>query len=251
MKTIQILLVTAMLLLPGTVFSQTTETRKLPSFARLEVDGSFNTIIEEGGDESVKIKSEGIDPQKILTDVKGDLLKIHLEKGNYRNVNATVYLTYKTLKSISASGSGNLTCQSGLPAAAFSLSASGSGNITVNKSIKAQRLSVSTSGSGKVQLAALEATDLHLSLSGSGDIYISSGQVKTQSISMSGSGSARMFGLKSDNCSLSSSGSSSVEITVEQSLELMVSGSGNIKYQGNAQITKSSTSGSVEIKKVN
>jgi frataxin-like iron-binding protein CyaY len=251
MKTLKNLILLVILLAPTFSIAQEMETRKLPPFNQILVDGRFNTFIEYGNEESVKIQSKGIDPKKIITEVKNGHLKVYIDKQNDRNVRATIFIIYKSLESIDKTGSGNLICQSDISANIFTLSSSGSGDIVFNKQIKAQHLNVSNSGSGDVKLTAIEATNLHSSLSGSGGISISSGQVKTHAIDASGSGGIRAFGVRSDKCSLSTSNSSSAEITVEQTLEVTASGSGEIYYKGNAQLTKVSTSGSTNIKKIN
>ena len=84
MNTIKKLLVYGSLLVSTVVTAQETVTRKLSSFNKLDVGGSFNVVIETGNDESVKIEAEGVSPDKIITEVKGGELNVRMEKGEYR-----------------------------------------------------------------------------------------------------------------------------------------------------------------------
>ncbi len=250
MKTTKQLLAIGFLLIPCIVFSQGTEIRKPSSFTKIEVSGAFDTFVEQGNEESVKIEAEGIDPKKIITEVNQNILKVYVEKGNYQNIRTKVYITYKRLEGIARGGSGDLNCKSDISATNVKISSSGSGNITIKGKIKAQQhLVIAVSGSGDAQLGVLAADDLDLSISGSGDVQVSSGDVKKQSLSISGSGDISAFGLKSDVCSISIAGSGDVNVTANKSLEATIAGSGDVNYKGNAQLTKSRITGSGEIKR--
>ena len=248
MNIVKNLLVCGSLLVSGVAFSQGTETRKLSSFSKLDIGGPFEVIMEKGSEESVKITAEGVSLEKIITEVKGNTLDIYLERGEYRNIKAKIYLTFKSLDAIDKSGSGNLTCNSDLSANNFDLGLSGSGNVS-SKKIKAQHVKIRKSGSGNIKLAALETDDADLSLSGSGDAEIEDGTAKIQSVHISGSGNIRTHGLKSNECTASISGSGNIDVSVSQSLEGRISGSGNIVYDGDAQVKKMGISGSGRISK--
>lgn len=228
------LLFLVILLVSHAVVAQGTETRKVSSFSKLQAGGSFDVIIEKGNENVITIESKGVDPQKIITEVKGDVLKVYLEKGNYRNVNATVYITYENLEAVSNSGSGNLVCKSALSAPEFTMSNSGSGSLKSQGNIKAEHFSFSLSGSGSSELASLETEDFDLSLSGSGNFKASSGHATRISIQKSGSGNIDASGVKSDLCTVSVSGSGNVSLYANKSIEGSISGSSNINYQGNA-----------------
>lgn len=249
MNTMKNLLVLVILLLSNVAFAQQTETRKVSSFNKLEAGGSFDVVIEQGDESSITIASKGVDPEKIMTEVKGDVLKVYLEKGNYRNVNATVYITYENLEGISSSGSGNLLCKSDLAAPAFKFSNSGSGDAISEGNIKAEQLSLGISGSGNVELAAIETEELDLSMSGSGNFDVADGSAIRISIDKSGSGNIEASGVESDICAVDMSGSGNVAINANESIEANMSGSGNINYQGDATISKVKVSGSGEINK--
>ena len=244
------LLFFAVLFISCESFAQETETRKVSSFNKLEASGSSDVIIEKGDENLITIKYRGIDPKKIITEVKNEVLKVYLEKGNYQNTSVTVYITYKNLEAISNSGSGNLRCISDLAAPEFRISNSGSGNFECQGNIKAEQLSCSLSGSGNAKIASIETGSLELSMSGSGDFDIAKGTASRLSLQKSGSGDFEAFGVKSDVCTLSMSGSGDVEISANKTIEARMSGSGNITYKGDAVVNKIRSSGSGEIKRI-
>lgn len=208
--------------------AQNKETRQLDPFTALHVGGSWNVIMEQGDHEEVRLEGKNIDLNKVITEVKNNELHIYLEKGNYRNFDLTVYVTYKNLEELHQSGSGNLKNKSDLSASDFELH---------------------LSGSGSAELKSINAETLQVNLSGSGNLFLAGGSAKKLDIHQSGSGNINFIGLQTEDCSISKSGSGNVEISVSQSLEVVSSGSGNIKYKGNPSINKVKFSGSGELVK--
>jgi len=249
MKTIKILLLFVPLIIAGKISAQETETRKVPAFSKLEIGGSFDAVLRQGNETSVKITAENIDTKKILTETNGNTLRISLEKGFYHNIKIKVEVTYKNLDAIDRSGSGNLSCESDLSSAGdFSLSSSGSGNITIKGKIKAAgQASINRNGSGNMKLAALQAEGVQMNFSGSGNFDVDEGNSKTQNIHLSGSGNISAYGLKTETCSAVVSGSGDIEVSVSNSIDALITGSGNIDYRGNAQVKKIEVHGSGRI----
>jgi hypothetical protein len=238
------------LLLSISACAQKTETRNVSSFSKLDVSGSFNVVLEQGSKESVRIEARNLDPKKIITESDGESLKIYLEKGDYRNIETTVYVTFKNLTALNRAGSGNLVCKSVLSSpSSFSLKSSGSGNLETEKEIKAADLQVILSGSGEVELASLEAKNAAIKLSGSGNLEIENGSIGSADVELAGSGNIEAFGLETKTASVKISGSGNVELSVEETLEGKISGSGNVSYKGNARINSFKTIGSGTVSK--
>ena len=241
------LFVCGLMLASAIVFGQPTVTRNLSSFNKLDIGGSFEAVIEQGNSESVRIVAEGVSLDKVITEVNGSTLEIKMERGDYRNIKVKVFVTYKKLDEINKSGSGNLTCNSDLNATNFELRVSGSGNTVIPKKITGQQVKLLKSGSGNVKLGGLETDDADLSLSGSGNFDITDGRAKKQSLSISGSGTISAYGVKSEECSAAITGSGDIHVNVSKLLEGIISGSGNIVYQGEAQVKQASIMGSGRI----
>jgi hypothetical protein len=251
MKTIKNLLLLALLLIAGTASAQQTETRKVPAFSKLEIGGSFDAVLRQGNETSVRITAENIDVKKILTETDGNTLRISLEKGSYRNIRIKVEVTYTSLEAIDKSGSGDLTCESDLSSARdFNLSSDGSGNTTIKGLIKAvNQVSIDRNGSGNMKLAGLQAENIRMNFSGSGNFDVNEGNAKTQTIHLNGSGNVSAYGLKTETCSATVSGSGDIEVSVSSSLDAQINGSGNIDYRGDAQVKKIEVHGSGKINK--
>ena len=66
---------------------------------------------------------------------------------------------------------------------------------------------------------------------------------------LDGSGNVSAYGVKSNECTASISGSGNIEVSVSQSLEGIIAGSGSINYQGDAQVKQMGISGSGRIRK--
>ncbi len=239
----------AVLIWSTTAFAQGTETRKLGNFRSVEAGGSFDTEIEQGNENTVTIEAKGVDPEKIVTEVKGDVLKVYMKRGNYNNIRTTVYVTYKNLEGVSGSGSGNLVCKSAFSAPNFTLSNSGSGNLECQDGIKAKNLSLDLSGSGNVSLTTIEAEDFEVSMSGSGNLKAASGYANRLTIDKSGSGNIKAYGVKSEVCAVDMSGSGNVDISADKSIEGSISGSADLNYQGDATVSNMRTSGSGNVNK--
>ncbi len=238
------LLLIGLPLLVQAVYAQETETRRVDSFHELEAGGSFDVIIEQGEENVIRIEARNIDPAKIKTEVRGDVLRVYQEKGDYKNMRATVYITYENLDAISGSGSGNLICKSPLAASTFDVSNSGSGNLECEAGIKAEQLSLDMSGSGNVTLATIETEDFDLSMSGSGNFEADKGYATQLTIHKSGSGNIQATGVNSEQCAVSMSGSGNAELSVSQTIQGNLSGSSNVRYKGDATVSNVKISGS-------
>jgi hypothetical protein len=250
MKTItSILLLSSMFIALG-ASAQETETRKVPAFDKLEIGGSFDAVLRQGNETSVKIIAENIDTKKIRTETDGNTLKVSLENGNYHNIRIKVEVTYESLVALSKSGSGDLTCESDLSSSnGFDLSSNGSGNVKIKGTIKGGQVSIDRSGSGDMKLGGLQAETVHMNFSGSGNFDVDNGNAKTQTIHLNGSGNVSAYGLKTETCYAAISGSGDIEVNVSNSIDADITGSGNIEYTGNAEVKKIEVHGSGKINK--
>ncbi|MFT4015708.1 MAG: head GIN domain-containing protein [Agriterribacter sp.] len=248
MKVIKSLLLSCFLLTGSILSAQQTETRKISAFNKIDAGTPFDVFTEEGNEESVKLVLENIVLDNVITEVKDKILKVYLKKGNYKNIKGKVYITYKNLEAINNSGSGNLICNSDIKSGDFSIGLSGSGNASTKK-IKAKQFKVRKSGSGKVEVSDIETEIAEISISGSGDLYIKNGYAKKEKINISGSGNVNASGVQTDECAVSISGSGNVDVNVAKQLYGIISGSGNIVYEGDAQVNSSNIAGSGRIRK--
>lgn len=233
MKAITRLFVAGAIFMYGqAVQAQTSDNRVVSSFTKIETSLPLDVVLEKGSKENVNVSVTGVEPQKILTEVEGGTLKVHMEKGNYNNLKGKITITYVSLSAIASSGSGDLTCKSDLDAASFALSSSGSGDIKVDGNVKASNFNFQHKGSGDVSLTNLETTNLTISMMGSGDFKAASGTATKQTIDLMGSGDVEIAGLTGESCTVAIKGSGDVETNVSSTLQGSIMGSGNVQYKG-------------------
>jgi hypothetical protein len=214
----------------SSVFAKT-EDRHLSGFSAVSLGGSYDVYIVQGNTESVKVEAPDAELDRIITEVDNGVLKIYSKK-SWSNWNwgsskkVAVYVSIRTVNSISVSGSGNMYFKEGLKAPSLKLRVSGSGDLL-----------------GKLNTKTLEAT-----VSGSGDIKIS-GAADNVTVGVSGSGDYTARDLATASTSIRVSGSGDATINASQKIDASVSGSGDIRYTGGAQVT-SSTHGSGSIHRI-
>lgn len=228
MKNPFVCFVAIFLLSSYTVLAQAVENRSLPDFNKINVGGSWNVTLKPGERNEVRLEAKNLSLDKVITEVKNNRLDIRLEKGNYRNVDLEVTVTYKELVSIHSGGSGNLKSTGELVADNLEINLSGSGNASFNHIV---------------------ADKLSLTMSGSGDMAIKGGAVGALALRQSGSGNLKAMDLVVEEAELSKSGSGDSAVTVNRTLSVNASGSGNVQYKGNPSMNDIRISGSGRVVK--
>ena len=207
--------------------------RPLESFQKVDIKGGIDFVFSASSSYSVQI--QGKDPQDIITEIKGDQLFIYHKKG----------------KSLLSSEWNTLTGGYQVIVYAPSLegiSTAGSGKITFDSILKTDMLDMNIAGSGNV-IGRINVGTLTIESAGSSNIRLT-GNVEKAIVRSSGSGNVQCFDLVVDDCEFSKSGSGNSQITVNHSLNVSISGSGNFIYKGNPKSISSSSSGSGKIKKI-
>ncbi|WP_439482747.1 head GIN domain-containing protein [Cyclobacterium plantarum] len=229
MKAIRIPLLSLLIaLLSLQVLAQNVETRNLDYFKKLSTGGSWDVVIQKGDQPGVRLESRNLDLRRVKTEVKDQTLRVYLEKGNYRNINLKVYVTFTELEAIRNSGSGDFK----------SLSA-----------IVATDLDITVLGSGDASFSNLQARNLNVNLSGSGDMEVHAGEVDGIEIRQSGSGDFEGLDLLAQEASIRTSGSGDTAIGVSRIISVRGSGSGDVYYRGNPERTDVRFSGSGSLTK--
>ena len=194
------------ILVPSVLFCQTTVTRSLPAFDKVGISGGYDAVIlKEGSTESVSLEVSGIDPEKIITEVKNSTLHIKTKNGSWSNFKARITITYVNIKELANSGSTDIEALNVIKADKFELATSGSGNFKGSFDVK----------------------DLDVAISGSCDMTLS-GKAENQDIAISGSGDVNASKLMGSSADVAISGSADVKLGVKGSIKTAVSGSGTV-----------------------
>ena len=205
--------------------------RSLQDYDHVAVAGSFDVDLVAGHEGQITLEGESNLLEYVLTEVKNGKLLIKTENGvNLRPSSWTngirITVPIESLDKVSLSGSGDIVSRT---------------------TIKSNNFSARISGSGEVSLT-VEAERVDASLSGSGDITLA-GRARDFVVSVSGSGEIQAYGFDADFVNATVSGSADIKVTVNESLEARVSGSGDIYYRGNPSKINTKTSGSGDISK--
>ncbi len=107
---------------------------------------------------------------------------------------------------------------------------------------------VKLSGSGNIIIEELDQDFFEYQLSGSGE-FTAEGRVKDLELQLSGSGNIDTRNLIADDVYVKISGSGGIKVYAKNSLDGIVSGSGNILYYGDPEYVNNKISGSGSIRK--
>ncbi len=202
-----------------------TETREVSGFDSIEVDGSGEVNITQGGGETPTVETDDNVMEHVETEVRGGTLHLGFKPGiNLIDATRLVFTVgVDDLNGINVSGSGDVEADL----------------------LATDRLEIDVSGSGDVQIGDLTADTLTVKISGSGDVDLA-GEATRQDISISGSGRYRAGDLASESADIDISGSGNATVWSTEALDASISGSGVVNYYGRPAIS-SSQSGSGEL----
>ncbi|MDA7744828.1 DUF2807 domain-containing protein [bacterium] len=206
----------------------TTETRTLDSFTKIEVEGEGDVFLHQITKEtshSIEIEASANIMDRIKTEVKNGKLIIGSDciRGNEK-MNFTVYVA--DLSAMSISGSGSATTMTPFTVNDLDLEIEGSGDMDMD--VTGRNMTCDISGSGDIKMNGT-ATDFDIEIDGSGDIHA--------------------FNLISQDCFIDISGSGNCEVYVDGELNVKISGSGDVLYDGTPTSFTTDISGSGDVSK--
>ena len=220
--------------------AQNKETRKLSSFSEISVQEAIDAFIKSGDKEEIRIEARGIELDDVLTDVSGGKLKIHLDGNSHRNVDVTVWVTYKSIREVSVSSASSLIGENEIIATGdFRINVSSAGDLRL--SLRADDLDMVVSSAGDAELE-VNVSSIDVSVSSAGDVEIK-GSAKTQDINVSSSGDYDAYDVLSEEVEASASSGGSARINVSEQLNGRARSGGSIRYKGNPRMNINSSSG--------
>ncbi|MCS3802004.1 head GIN domain-containing protein [Niastella sp. OAS944] len=208
----------------------TTQSKSISDINGVELHTSFDVILSEGSPSNVKITAEeNIIPYIDLQEENG-VLNIRTKDNTWLRTHkgVKIYVTAPSFSRVANTGSGDITAETRI---------SNDSRITIN-----------STGSGNVKLD-VDAPEVEASISGSGDVKLS-GETKQFHGKCTGSGDIRAMDLRAEEANVRSSGSGDIDVFSSVKVTSSISGSGDIRYKGGAQVVSSSKSGSGDLRKV-
>ncbi|MEM9326443.1 MAG: head GIN domain-containing protein [Bacteroidota bacterium] len=210
MNTKRYLTLPIVLFLAFLVHAQDKETRRLDSFDGISVGEAIDVEITRGDKEEAVVEVYGTDASNVVTDVFGGRLRIRMARGNWKNVDVKVYVTYKEINEIDVSSAADLE----------------TANLLV-----AEKLEVEVSSAGDAKLS-VQVGELEVRVSSAGDLTME-GSAEEQYVRVSSSGDYDAYDLRSKMAEVDASSSGDARVFVETELEADASSSGSVYYRGN------------------
>lgn len=222
------------------------EVREFADFDRVDVSGGVFETVDIYVCQCNKVRVTGDENllAYVNTEVDGGTLEIDTIANFDTDVPLVVEVYTSSLEHVNVNGSSNIRIID-LSGGRLTVNTSGSSDIKLKGAL--EHLLFSISGSSDVDIVELKSKRLEVETSGSSDLNLR-GEVEEFTLRTSGSSNVRARELEAQRVTLRSSGSSDVEVCVTESLDVSVSGSGDVNYYcGPASVT-SNVSGSAEVK---
>ena len=222
------------LLMTSLTFAQETETRNLDSFDGISVASGIKAELVRGNTNKIEITADGIDLDKISTEVSGDKLKVKVnQKNNWfnwgskkRTVNVTI--TYNSTLEYISSSSGS--------------------SVEADHTILASNLDLNTS-SGAYMNITVEANDVEIGVSSGANMNVS-GNASSVDIDISSGASLDAGDLESGEVTVDGSSGSSAKVYATSSLNVDVSSGASVRYKGNPGTTDFDKSSGGSVRKI-
>ena len=205
-------------------------TKEVLAFDKVDVSGAIDVIVNIGNKSEVVIEADSAIMPYVVTEVKDRELRIY-NKGiigsfNFKNNKILVTITTPSI---------------------LELESSGACDVTIND-LKTDMFKVSLSGACDL-IGSFECNVLDFESSGSSDSKLR-GKVKNCNIELSGACDIKALDLEVDSLKIEGSGSSNVEITVQNSLDVELSGASELRYKGEPKYIKTDMSGVSNLTKI-
>lgn len=188
----------------------------LDHFSGIRVASGFNISVISGEDYYVKATGyENLLPYLHII-VENKILILDFMEGTYSNNNIDMLVSLPVVDYISNISDGDCTVTDPFNGLDMQLAVSGSGDIIFNSA------------------ATLSGT-LTASILGSGDILMK-GSVPLQKLTINGSGN--IYGMTSENALVNNYGAGDVNVDVITALNANIYSSGNVRYEGDPQVSQ-------------
>jgi len=205
----------------------------LRNFNEVSVSSGIDLYLTQSTAENIKVIAHPDLLKDIIIEKENNLLKIRYRNNiswgrMFKGQSIKVYVNYKTLQAISASGGSDVFTQ----------------NI-----LKTDKLVASVSGGSDLELN-LVTKDLQVQSSGGSDIELKGSAVNMQA-SVSGGSDIDALGFVVEYARVTASGGSDANVNVTKALEASASGGSDVNYKGNPSVKKTSSSRSGDVKRIN
>ncbi len=190
------------------------ETRNVPLFTSVELDGAVDIIITIDEPGPLTITGDEKILPIILTEVKDGRLIVRAKQSYSARLQTVINVSTGSLTAVATNGSGDIRV-------------TGPNN---------SPLSVAINGSGDTYVAGIDNESLKVTVNGSGDAYVA-GQTANLAAAVSGSGDIDAGKLVARAVVARVAGSGDIDVHATDTLAGTVAGSGSIRYSGKPHVT--------------
>lgn len=218
----------------GQMTSNNTGGTPLDEFDKVKVEDGINLVLEFGNSESVRVEGQGLTDADIEASVFLD--KLTISRVGSKNVDATVYVTYKNLKKVIAEQGSTVRSNNMIDMDdEFEIEARDASN--VNLEIVADEIEVDVEGNSRVELKA-EASEVEANVSSSSTLMLTG---SAQELEVDADGSAEFLGydFNSQEAELAANNGANIRVNVTEQMDAEADNGGKITYRGNPTETKS------------
>ncbi len=234
-KIVKISLMVFMIIKGSVLFAQEVlikEDRPVSSFSAIKASGIAHVYLSSGNAEkvSVEVNSKEVN-DRLKIEVAEGVLHIRMEENKRWNnpmndVKLKVFVTYKTLNSLQASGATHIYSESTVKSEKFDIKTSGANHTTLD--IRTKELSIKTSGASNIKLTG-SADRLNMSSGGASNI--------------------KAYELTAQDVKSETSGASNIFLTAQKTLDVKATGVSNINYKGEAELVSREVSKLANLRK--
>ncbi len=207
-------------------------------FRKLEIAGAYDVDVRTGSAPSVRVEGTERSLDRLVVEVKGDVLAIHPKKGtnfNWTNKSKTkIAITVPQLDAARVAGSGTLSIDR-IASQSFDSSIAGSAEVSIGQ-VSGQSFKASLAGSGDLEVDQLAVEAVELSIAGSGEADLA-GKAERASYTIAGSGDLDAEKLESRDIDLTIAGSGNLKARASGNVTGNIMGSGSAKIGGGAKCT--------------
>ncbi|HEX8528816.1 MAG TPA: head GIN domain-containing protein [Cytophagales bacterium] len=197
------------------------QTRPVPAFSRLQIDGVFDVHLRQGDAPGLQIEArEGL-MDRITTKTEDGTLKLGLERGvRMRKTNIRVYITVRDLEKLSINGVA--TVKSDAP-------------------LRLGRLELEQHSVGTTRLA-LQCDQLTARITGVGTLQLT-GSGRRVEMHNTGVGAIEAADFEAEVLRVENTGVGNVEVNARREISIHSSGVGSVRYKGLAAVKEMHKSG--------
>jgi len=225
-------------------------------FTEIVTRDGWDLILQQGTEYAMTVEAEERRIDHLIVEVRDGVLDIRSDNEIIYNGISRIYLTFRELNSVKASGGSDVSAETLIKSGDFELELSGgsdlerlgldaervSGKFSGGSDIRIdfesiREIDITASGGSDIELNEISGESCELELGGGSDAVLR-GSIDALSVKASGGSDIEASGLDMIDCKMDLSGSSDAETGFVETLELDLSGGSDFSCHGSPRIIR-------------